>query len=224
MRRSNCEESRIHSNRYKYGWNQRSVVGENESAKYWLSILNGLKNRGVEDILITCIYGLVGFSEAINAVFPKAEIQQCVIHQIRNSTKYVSYKDIKTLMADLKRVYGAVDEETALYELENFAQKWDSKYPKISASWKAHWPELSTYFKYPQSVRTLIYTTNAIENFNRQLRKVTKSKAVFPNDDSLLKMLYLAQMDITRKWTGRRRDWGEIHSQLEIFFADRLPQ
>lgn len=199
-------------------------VGENESAKYWLSILNGLKNRGVEDILITCIDGLTGFPEAINAVFPKTEIQQCVIHQIRNSTKYVSYKDIKALMADLKRVYGAVDEETALYELENFAQKWDSKYPKISASWKAHWPELSTYFKYPQSVRTLIYTTNSIENFNRQLRKVTKNRSVFPNDDSLLKMLYLAQVDITRKWTGRRRDWGEIHSQLEIYFADRLPQ
>lgn len=199
-------------------------VGENESAKYWLSILNGLKNRGVEDILITCIDGLVGFPEAISTVYPKTEIQQCVIHQIRNSTKYVSYKDIKALMADLKRVYGAVDEETALYELENFATKWDSKYPKISVSWRTHWAELSTYFKYPQSVRTLIYTTNAIENFNRQLRKVTKSKSVFPNDDSLLKMLYLAQMDITRKWTGRRRDWGEIHSQLEIFFADRLPQ
>ena len=115
-------------------------------------------------------------------------------------------------------------EETALYELEQFAAKWDSKYPKISASWKAHWPELSTYFKYPQSVRTLIYTTNSIENFNRQLRKVSKNRSVFPNDDSLLKMLYLAQVDITRKWTGRRRDWGEIHSQLEIFFADRLPE
>ena len=116
------------------------------------------------------------------------------------------------------------EEETALYELENFAAKWDAKYPKIAVSWRAHWAELSTYFKYPQSVRTLIYTTNAIENFNRQLRKVTKSKAVFPNDDSLLKMLYLAQMDITRKWTGRRRDRGEIDSQPEIFFADRLPQ
>ena len=199
-------------------------VSENESSKYWLTILNGLKNRGVEDILITCIDGLVGFPEAISAVYPKTEIQQCVIHQIRNSTKYVSYKDIKSLMADLKRVYGAIDEETALYELEQFAAKWDSKYPKISVSWKAHWPELSTYFKYPQSVRTLIYTTNSIENFNRQLRKVTKNKAVFPNDDSLLKMLYLAQVDITKKWTGRRRDWGKIHSQLEIFFADRLPQ
>ena len=199
-------------------------VGENESAKYWLSILNGLKNRGVEDILITCIDGLTGFSEAISAVYPKTEIQQCIIHQIRNSTKYVSYKDIKALMADLKRVYAAVDEETALYELDEFAKKWDTKYPKISQSWQAHWAELSTYFKYPQSVRTLIYTTNSIENFNRQLRKVTKSKAVFPNDDALLKMLYLAQVDITKKWTGRRRDWGEIHSQLEIFFADRLPE
>lgn len=153
-------------------------VRDNESSKYWLTILNGLKNRGVEDILITCVDGLVGFPEAITAVYPKTEIQQCVIHQIRNGTKYVSYKDIKALMADLKRVYGAIDEETALYELEQFATKWDSKYPKISVSWKAHWPELSTYFKYPQSVRTLIYTTNSIENFNRHLRKVTKNKAV----------------------------------------------
>ena len=148
---------------------------------------------------------LTGFPEAISAVYPKAEVQQCIIHQIRNSTKYVSYKDIKALMADLKKVYAAVDEETALYELEQFAAKWDSKYPKISASWKAHWPELSTYFKYPQSVRTLIYTTNSIENFNRQLRKVSKNRSVFPNDDSLLKMLYLVQADITRSRTGRRR-------------------
>ena len=199
-------------------------VGENESAKYWLSILNGLKNRGVEDILITCIDGLTGFPEAISAVYPNTEIQHCIIHQIRNSTKYVSYKDIKALMADLKKVYAAVDEETALYELDNFAEKWDSKYPKISISWRNHWVELSTYFKYPQYVRTLIYTTNSIENFNRQLRKVTKSKAVFPNDDSLMKMLYLAQSDITRKWTGRRKDWGSIRSQLDIYFAERLPE
>ena len=178
-----------------------------------------MKNRGVEDILITCVDGLTGSPEAISAVYPKTELQQCIIHQIRNSTKYVSYKDIKALMADLKKVYAAVDEETALYELERFADKWDSKYPKISALWKAHWSELSTYFKYPQSVRTLIYTTNAIENFNCQLRKVSKNRSVFPNDDSLLKMLYLAQVDITRKWTGRRRDQSEIHSQLEIFFA-----
>lgn len=198
-------------------------VGENESAKYWLSILNGLRNRGVEDILIACVDGLTGFDNAIEAVYPKTEIQQCIIHQIRNTTRFVSYKDIKALMADLKRVYAAVDEETALYELEAFGEKWNGKYPKIAQSWEANWPKLSTYFKYPQEVRTLIYTTNAIEGFNRQLRKVTKSKSVFPTDDSLLKMLYLAMMDITKKWTGKRRDWGIIHSQLEVFFADRLP-
>ena len=198
-------------------------VGENESAKYWLSILNGLRNRGVEDILIACVDGLTGFDNAIEAVYPKTEIQQCIIHQIRNTTRFVPYKDIKELMADLKRVYAAVDEETALYELESFGEKWNGKYPKIAQSWEANWPKLSTYFKYPQEVRTLIYTTNAIEGFNRQLRKVTKSKSVFPTDDSLLKMLYLAMMDITKKWTGKRRDWGIIHSQLEVFFADRLP-
>lgn len=196
-------------------------VGENESAKYWLSILNGLKNRGVEDILIACVDGLTGFDNAIEAVYPKTEIQQCIIHQIRNTTRFVSYKDIKALMADLKRVYAAVDEETALYELESFGEKWNGKYPKIAQSWEANWPKLSTYFKYPQEVRTLIYTTNAIEG--HQLRKVTKSKSVFPTDDSLLKMLYLAMMDITKKWTGKRREWGVIHSQLEVFFADRLP-
>lgn len=198
-------------------------VGENESAKYWLSILNGLRNRGVEDILIACVDGLTGFDNAIEAVYPKTEIQQCIIHQIRNTTRFVSYKDIKALMADLKCVYAAVDEETALYELEAFGEKWNAKYPKIAQSWEANWSKLSTYFKYPQEVRTLIYTTNAIEGFNRQLRKVTKSKSVFPTDDSLLKMLYLAMMDITKKWTGKQRDWGIIHSQLEVFFADRLP-
>ena len=198
-------------------------VGENESAKYWLSILNGLRNRGVEDILIACVDGLTGFDNAIEAVYPKTEIQQCIIHQIRNTTRFVPYKDIKALMADLKRVYAAVDEETALYELESFGEKWNGKYPKIAQSWEANWPKLSTYFKYPQEVRTLIYTTNAIEGFNRQLRKVTKSKSVFPTDDSLLKMLYLAMMDITKKWTDKRWDWGVIHSQLEVLFADQLP-
>lgn len=199
-------------------------VGENESAKYWLSILNGLKNRGVEDILIACVDGLTGFPAAIEAVYPRTEIQQCVIHQIRNTTKFVSYKDLKELMADLKKVYAATDETTALSELDNFDEKWGKKYPKIAVSWRNNWANLSTYFKYPQEVRTLIYTTNTIEGFNRQLRKVTKNKGVFPTDDSLLKMLYLAMIDITKKWTGVRREWGQIHSQLEIFFADRLPQ
>jgi len=197
-------------------------IGENESAKFWLSILNSLRNRGVQDILIACVDGLTGFPNAIEAVFPQTEIQQCIIHQIRNTTRFVSYKDIKKLMADLKRVYAAVDEQTALYELDGFEEKWQSKYPKIAQSWQANWPNLSTYFKYPQEVRTLIYTTNAIENFNRGLRKVTKSKSVFPTDDALMKMLYLAMIDITKKWTGRRKDWGIIHSQLEVYFGDRI--
>lgn len=197
-------------------------VGENESAKFWLSIINGLRNRGVEDILIACVDGLNGFPQAIEAVYPQTEIQQCIIHQIRNSTRYVSYKDLKKLMADLKQVYTASTEEIALQELEAFGEKWNGKYPKIYKSWSSKWPQLATYFKYPEEVRKLIYTTNAIEGFNRQLRKVTKSRTVFPTDDSLLKMLYLAMMDITKKWTGRRQDWGRIHSQLEIYFEDRL--
>ena len=198
-------------------------VGENESAKYWATILNSLRNRGVEDIFIACTDNLTGFSAAIEAVFPKTEIQNCIIHQIRNSTRYVSYKDLKALMADLKAVYAAVDENAALNALEVFSERWDKKYPKISISWKDNWPNLSPYFKYPQEVRRLIYTTNAIEGFNRQLRKVTKAKSVFPTDDSLLKMLYLAMVDITKKWTGRRQDWSMIHAQLAIYFADRMP-
>ena len=197
-------------------------VGENEGAKFWLSIINGLKNRGVQDILIACVDGLNGFPQAIEAVYPKTEIQQCIIHQIRNTTNYVSYKDLKKLMADLKMVYAAPDEAAALEELESFGEKWNSKYPKIYKSWSEHWATLSTYFKYPNEMRKLIYTTNAIEGFNRQLRKVTKSRTVFPSDDSLLKMLYLATMDITKKWTGRRRDWSQIRAQLEIYFEERL--
>jgi transposase-like protein len=199
-------------------------VGENESAKFWATVMNSLKNRGVQDILIACVDGLTGFTNAIESVYPKTEIQSCIIHQIRSSTKFVSYKDIKALMADLKRVYGAVDEPTALSELEKFEAVWDKKYPKIADSWRANWVNLSTYFKYPPEVRTLIYTTNAIEGFNRQLRKVTKSKGVFPTDDSLLKMLYLAMIDITKKWKGFRKDWYQIRAQLEIFFPDRLSE
>ena len=198
-------------------------VGENESAKYWASVLNSLRNRGVEDIFIACTDNLTGFANAIEAVFPKTEIQNCIIHQLRNSTKYVSYKDIKALVADLKAVYGAVDEPAAMDAMDAFAEKWDGKYPKISKSWRDNWPNLSAYFKYPEEVRRLIYTTNAIEGFNRQLRKVTKAKSVFPTDDSLFKMLYLAMMDITKKWTGRRQDWSRIHAQLSIYFAERMP-
>lgn len=198
-------------------------VGENESAKYWATVLNSLRNRGIEDIFIACTDNLCGFSTAIEAVFPKTEIQNCIIHQIRNSSKYVSYKDLKALMADLKAVYAAVDEDAALMALDTFSEHWDKKYPTISQSWRANWANLSTYFKFPQELRRLIYTTNAIEGFNRQLRKVTKAKSVFPTDESLFKMLYLAMMDITKKWTGRRQDWSMIQAQLAVYFEDRMP-
>lgn len=197
-------------------------VGENESAKFWLSKLNELKSRGVEDILIACVDGLIGFANAIEAVYPQTQIQQCIIHQIRNSTQFVSYKDIKALIADLKLVYKATTEESALLNLELFDEKWGKKYPKIAISWKNNWSRLSTYFKYPQEIRTLIYTTNTIEGYNRQLRKVTKNKSVFPTDDSLLKMLYLATQDITKKWTSRQRDWGQMISQFQIYFEGRI--
>ena len=199
-------------------------VGENESAKYWATVLSGLKNRGVNDIFIACTDNLTGFSNAINAVFPQTDVQNCIIHQLRNSSKYVSYKDLKALMADLKAVYAAVDEPSAQSALDAFEEAWGKKYPRIAASWRENWANLSTYFKFPQEVRRLIYTTNAIEGFNRQLRKVTKSKTVFPTDDSLLKMLYLAMMDITKKWTGRRQDWSVIHAQLAIYYANRMPE
>ena len=198
-------------------------VGENESAKYWATVLNSLRNRGVEDIFIACTDNLAGFSDAIEAVFPRTDIQNCIIHQLRNSSKYVSYKDLKALMADLKEVYAAVDEPSAEAALDRFSERWDKKYPKISSSWRENWANLSTYFKFPEELRRLIYTTNASEGFNRQLRKVTKSKAVFPTDDSLFKMLYLAMLDITKKWTGRRQDWSVIHAQLAVYYADRMP-
>ena len=199
-------------------------VGENESAKFWVGALNSLRNRGVEDILIACTDNLTGFSQAIEAVFPKTDIQNCIIHQLRNSCKYVSYKDIKALMADLKKVYTAVDEEASLNALDAFATAWDAKYPKISKSWYDNWANLSTYFKFPPELRKLIYTTNTIEGFNRQLKKVTKAKSVFPTDDSLFKMLYLAMKDITKKWTGRRQDWSRIYAQLVIYYGDRIPE
>ena len=199
-------------------------IGENESAKYWLSVLNELKTRGIEDILIACTDNLTGFADAISAVYPKADLQHCIIHQIRNSTKYVSYKDIKALMADLKKVYRATTEQQASDNLEDFREKWSGKYPKIYESWKRNWGNLSTYFAYPPEIRKIIYTTNQIENFNRQLRKVSKAKSIFPNDDSLFKILYLATCDITRKWTGKRLDWNPIRMQLAIYYEGRIPE
>ncbi|QEJ98722.1 IS256 family transposase [Treponema phagedenis] len=197
-------------------------VGENESSKYWLMVLNQLKDRGLEDVLIFSTDNLTGFTQAIEAVYPKAEIQKCIIHQIRSSTKYVSYKDIKELMNDLKTVYKAPTEEIALIQLDEFEEKWGNKYPTCVDSWRRNWAELSTYFKYPQEMRTLIYTTNSMENFNRQLRKVTKNKSIFPSDYALQKSLYLAMIDASEKWTQRIRGWDKIKSQLSIFFEGRI--
>ena len=176
-------------------------VGENESSKYWLLVLNQLKERGLEDILIVSTDNLSGFSQAIESVYPKTEIQKCVIHQIRNSTKFVSYSDIKELMKDLKTVYKALTEELILSNLDIFEEKWGKKYPMCVNSLRNNWAELATYFKYPEGIRKLIYTTNSIENFNRQLRKVTKSKSIFPSDYALQKSLYLAMVDASSKWT-----------------------
>lgn len=197
-------------------------VGENESSKYWLLVLNQLKERGLEDILIVSTDNLSGFSQAIESVYPKTEIQKCIIHQIRNSTKFVSYRDIKELMKDLKTVYKASTEELALSNLDIFEEKWGKKYPMCVNSWKNNWAELATYFKYPEGIRKLIYTTNSIENFNRQLRKVTKNKTIFPNDYALQKSLYLAMVDASSKWTSRIRGWDQILSQLSIFFEGRI--
>ncbi|WP_083250421.1 IS256 family transposase [Synergistes jonesii] len=197
-------------------------VGGNESAKYWVGVLNEIRNRGTEDIFIISVDGLTGFADAISAVYPKAEIQRCIVHQIRYTTKFVSYKDIKAFMNDLKGVYQAPTLEQAEEGLDRLEEKWGSKYPSSVASWRNNWPQLSAYFKYPYELRRMIYTTNQIENYNRQLRKVTKTRTIFPSDDALLKLLYLATMDITEKWTGRDRDWSKILSQLCIYFEERI--
>ena len=197
-------------------------LGANESAKYWLSVLNGLKNRGVSDILIASVDGLTGFVDAINTAFPKTEVQRCIIHQIRSSCRYVSYKDIKQFTADLKPVYKAPTEEIALAALDEFEEKWGKKYPLGVKSWRVNWNELSTMFKYPPEIRKLIYTTNAIENFNRQLRKVTKTKSAFVSDDALMKLLYLTTMQIVDKWTMPIRNWGMILDNLMVYFGDRV--
>lgn len=197
-------------------------LGATESSKYWLGVLNGLKNRGVEDVLIASVDGLTGFIEAINAAFPRTEVQRCIIHQIRSSTKYVSYKDIKEFTSDLKPIYKAATEDLAIMALDDLETKWSKKYPISIKSWRVNWDELATFFKYPPELRRIIYTTNAIENFNRQLRKVTKTKSAFVSDDALMKLLYLTTMSVTEKWTQSIRDWGKILDQLLIFFGDRV--
>lgn len=197
-------------------------IGEAEGANFWLSVLTELKNRGVKDILIACIDGLRGFPEAITTVFPKTEIQLCVIHQIRNTLRYVASKDQKEFMKQLKTVYSAPTEEAALENLKELEDKWSKKYSLALKSWRANWTNLSTFFKYPEEIRTVIYTTNAVEAVHRQFRKVTKARSLFPNDDALKKMLYLAYRDLSKKWTMPIRNWSIVLSNFSINFEERL--
>ena len=197
-------------------------IGGAEGAKYWLSVCNDLKNRGVKDILIACMDGLKGLPQAIKAVFPEVNIQNCIIHQIRNSMKYIPSKNIKAFMKDLKNVYKAVNETMAIQALEVLETTWGDKYPVAVQSWKKNWENLSTYFDFPPEIRKIIYTTNALEGFNRQLRKFTKVRTVFPTDDSLIKALYLATEQIMVKWTSTSPNWANTLAQLTIMFQDRI--
>ena len=197
-------------------------ISESEGANFWLGVLNHLQQRGVLDILIVCIDNLKGFAEAIATVYPQTEVQTCVIHQIRNSIKYISTKDQKAFMADLKPVYQATSREEAELELAALEEKWARKYPVVIDSWKRNWDKLSTYFQYSPAIRKLIYTTNTIEGFHRQIRKVTKTKGAFTSDMSLLKLIYLATQNIQKKWTQPLQNWSLTVSQLSIKFGDRL--
>ena len=197
-------------------------VSENEGATFWLSVLSDLRNRGIEDILIASIDNLPGFSEAIQSTFHRTEVQSCIVHQIRNSLKYVASKDQKAFLADLKLVYRATTKELAEQQLDALDQKWGKKYPLVINSWRKNWDKLSTYFKYDPAIRKMIYTTNAIEGFHRQVRKVTKTKGAFPSDMALLKLVYLAYRNIRKKWTSPLQNWSLTVSQLSIWFEGRL--
>lgn len=197
-------------------------ISEHEGANFWLQVLTDLSNRGVKDILIACVDGLKGFPEAIEAIFPNTEVQLCIVHQIRNSLKYVGSKNQKEFMADLKRVYKASNKDLAVSELDVLDDKWNDKYPIVIKSWRNNWERLSQYFKYPEDIRRIIYTTNTIEAVHRQFRKLTKTKGAFPNQDSLLKLLYLGIQNASKKWTMPIQNWSLTISQLAIFFEGRL--
>lgn len=196
-------------------------IGEHESSKFWLNVLNDLKSRGVLEVYLFCTDGLCGMMQAIQAVYPKSRLQRCIVHQIRSSTKYVSYKDIKQVTADLKKIYSAVTLEEAEHNLGLFAEKWRRQYPSCVKSWEENWKVLSTFFDYPPEIRKIIYTTNIIKGLNRQFRQITKNKPSFTNDDSLRKMLYLASQRIIRHWHTRCQNWDMVLSQLEIMFPER---
>lgn len=196
-------------------------LGESESASFWVGALTDLKARGVEDILITCTDNLNGFTNGIKSVFPQAATQICVVHQIRNACRYVVWKDKKTFSADLKAIYNAPNKDTALHELERFEEIWGHKYPYAIKSWRSNWDELTVFFDYPLEIRKIIYTTNVIENLNGKIRKYTKTKGSFPDDQAVKKAVYLALREVTRKWTQPHRNWGLILNQFSAIFNER---
>ena len=197
-------------------------LSENEGAKFWLNVLTELQNRGVKDILIACVDGLKGFPDAINTAFPETQIQLCIVHMVRNSMKFVPWKDYKAVTRDLKQIYQSATEEEALLALEEFAERWDEKYPQISKSWHSHWDNLNTLFNYPPDIRKAIYTTNAIESLNSVIRKATKKRKLFPTDDSAKKVIYLAIREASKKWTMPIRNWKPALNRFIIEFEDRL--
>ena len=200
------------------------TIGDNESAKYWLSVMNELKNRGVKDVLIICADGLTGIKEAIAAAFPKTEYQRCIVHQVRNMLKYVPDKDRKAFATDLKTIYQAADEKKALAALDHVTEKWTPKYPNSMKRWKSNWDAISPIFKFSATVRKVIYTTNAIESLNSTYRKLNRQRSVFPSDTALLKALYLATFEATKKWTSTIRNWAQVYGELSIMYEGRLPE
>ena len=197
-------------------------ISETEGANYWLAVLTELQNRGVKDILIACVDGLSGFPQAINSIYPNTEVQLCIVHKIRSSIKYIASKNQKEFMQDLKKVYQAINKNSAEYALDSLEEKWGKKYPAVLKSWRNKWEYLSAYFKYPEHIRRIIYTTNTVEAVHRQFRKLTKTKGAFPNENSLLKLLYAGILNISKKWTMPIQNWGLALSQLAIHFEDRL--
>jgi putative transposase len=198
-------------------------IAQSEGAKFWLGVITELQNRGIKDIFIACVDGLKGFPEAIESVFPQTQVQLCIVHMVRNSVKYVSWKDRKQICSDLKKIYSSSTEQQAQEQLDAFAEKWDEKYPTISQMWRRHWGYVIPFFDYPPAIRKVIYTTNAIESLNRSLRKVIKTKGAFPNDASILKIFYLALANISKKWTMPIRTWKTALSQFAIRFEGRFP-
>ena len=197
-------------------------IGENESSKYWLGVLNNLKNRGIKDIMVLCADGLSGIKEAINAAFPETEYQRCIVHQVRNTLKYVAYKDMKPFANDLKGIYLAPDEKTGYEELEKVRKKWEKIYPNVMKSWEVNWDVLSPIFKFSREVRKVIYTTNAIESLNSTYKKLNSQRSVFPSDKALLKSLYLASSEATKKWTQPLRNWGKVYGEFSIMYEGRF--